>query len=67
MEILLNHQTHQVPDQYSLQQLLLAVLPETQDGIAVAVNQDVIPSSDWHTTLLQQHDDVCLIRATQGG
>ncbi|GJM61125.1 MULTISPECIES: sulfur carrier protein ThiS [Persicobacter] len=36
-------------------------------GIAVAVNQSVVPRSDWETYQLKNQDQVMVIRATQGG
>ncbi|TDE10091.1 sulfur carrier protein ThiS [Jiangella asiatica] len=36
-------------------------------GIAVAVNQLVIPRADWHTTPLRADDKIEIITAVQGG
>jgi sulfur carrier protein len=36
-------------------------------GLAVAVNNEVIPKSTWETHVLNEHDKVTIIRATQGG
>jgi sulfur carrier protein len=36
-------------------------------GLAVAVNNEVIPKSTWETHTLNEHDKVTIIRATQGG
>lgn len=36
-------------------------------GVAVAVNQDVVPKTDWEKQQLQEDDKVLLINATQGG
>jgi sulfur carrier protein len=36
-------------------------------GIAVAVNNQVIPKTDWGNTILQDKDSVLIITATQGG
>jgi sulfur carrier protein len=41
-------------------------LPSAQ-GIAIAVNQQVIPKSEWNTCILKDNDEILLIRATQGG
>ncbi len=67
MNIILNQQATSIPDQCSLQQLLTQVLNMPVEGLAVAVNQDVIPQSRWTDHLLQPGDKVMLIRATQGG
>ncbi|MHB8261847.1 MAG: sulfur carrier protein ThiS [Bacteroidia bacterium] len=39
----------------------------TQKGIAVAVNNTVIPKADWQQKVLNDQDKITIIRATQGG
>ncbi|PZD78104.1 sulfur carrier protein ThiS [Mesonia sp. K7] len=46
---------------------LLAHLHHSGDGIAVAINQEVISKNDWNTTRLVSGDDILIIQATQGG
>ena len=36
-------------------------------GLAVAINEEVIPRVLWAETILQNNDRLMLIRATQGG
>ena len=36
-------------------------------GIAVAVNNIVIPKSNWEITLLKENDSILIINASQGG
>jgi sulfur carrier protein len=36
-------------------------------GIAVAVNNTVIPKSDWEKFSINENDQITVIRATQGG
>jgi sulfur carrier protein len=38
-----------------------------QKGIAVAVNDSVIPRAAWADTLLNPEDTILVIKATQGG
>ncbi len=38
-----------------------------QKGIAVAINDEVVPRSQWSTHLIVDGDRIELIRATQGG
>lgn len=38
-----------------------------QNGIAVAINQNIISKPAWETTQLAENDDVLIIKATQGG
>jgi sulfur carrier protein len=37
------------------------------DGIAIALNEEVIPKGEWAAQVLQAQDRVFVIRATQGG
>ncbi len=45
--------------------LQLNNIPEK--GIAVAVNQNVIPKNLWSATTLKNEDQILIITATQGG
>ncbi|MCF0040237.1 sulfur carrier protein ThiS [Dyadobacter fanqingshengii] len=67
MEIIINGQSREFSEPLSVQQLLSALFPDKAKGIAVAVNQSVIPKSTWDLHALQPHDRVMLITATQGG
>ncbi|CAM1362077.1 conserved hypothetical protein [Tenacibaculum litoreum] len=37
------------------------------NGIAIAVNSSVVKKADWPSKLLQNNDDVLIIKSTQGG
>ncbi len=39
----------------------------SQKGIAVAVNNAVIPKTEWSTKILNKNDKITIIKATQGG
>lgn len=67
MEIIINGQSREFSGPLSVQQLLSDLFPDQAKGIAVAVNQSVIPKSAWATHPLQPCDHVMLITATQGG
>jgi sulfur carrier protein len=36
-------------------------------GVAIAVNQEVIPKSGWDKYMIKENDRVTIIKATQGG
>ncbi len=40
---------------------------QSQKGIAVAVNNTVIPKTEWQTKTLNENDKITIIKATQGG
>ena len=51
----------------SLEGLMLLEFPEKSKGIAVAINNQVIPKTAWATTPLRHQDSILVISATQGG
>ena len=67
MEIKLNDQIKLFREQCSIQQMLDEIMPEKQKGIAIALNNSVVPKTRWHTQFLKQNDEVLIIKATQGG
>lgn len=67
MEIYLNQTTTEIPEHISVEQLLASIFKDRAKGIAVAVNQTIIPKSKWAEHIILSQDQVTLIRATQGG
>lgn len=68
MELKINNQIKQFQaDALSIQGLLDLEIPHKQNGIAVAINNAVIPKSNWQTHFLQKTDIILIISATQGG
>ena len=68
MELKINNQTKQfATDSLTVQALLNLEIPEKQNGIALAINNTVIPKSDWNSHLIKENDDILIISATQGG
>jgi sulfur carrier protein len=68
MELKINNQTKQfATDSLTVQTLLDLETPEKQNGIAVAINNTVIPKSNWNSHPIQETDDILIISATQGG
>jgi sulfur carrier protein len=69
MEITINNKPKVLTacDSISVQQLLNQEIPEKQQGIAVAINNTVIPRASWQHHLINSQDKVIIIKATQGG
>ncbi|AZA48128.1 sulfur carrier protein ThiS [Chryseobacterium carnipullorum] len=68
MEITINHTTKTfdvLPE--NLEALMAMEIPGKKKGIAVALNNRIIPLSAWAETLLKNKDSVLIITATQGG
>lgn len=66
MEINVNHQNLNVPGNCNLRELLSSIDYPTK-GIAIAVNNNIIPKSDWEHHILNSQDQITIIKATQGG
>lgn len=67
MDVTANQQIYSVSDNCSLQQLLDDFLRQPAQGIAIAVNQQIIAKASWPGHQLKSGDTITLIRATQGG
>jgi len=68
MELTINHQLtffETLPS--SLEEIVLLYTEGKISGIAAALNQCVIPKSNWSTTMLTANDDILIITAFQGG
>lgn len=50
-----------------LQQLLEDQQLHQKRGIAIAVNNQVIPKTAWESFALQENDKILVIQASQGG
>lgn len=68
MELIINHKsTFFEVSNLSLEALVMQHCQGKTSGLAVAVNQKVIPKKLWSQTILQNKDSILLITATQGG
>ncbi|MBD1426918.1 sulfur carrier protein ThiS [Sphingobacterium arenae] len=68
MELIINHQQkffEEAPA--SLAELMYLETSRKSKGIAVAVNNQVVPKTQWASTVLQDRDSILIITATQGG
>ena len=66
MEIIINGQRHQVPDEVSLAGAVLLVTAAAT-GVAAALNGDVLRRAAWESTPLAAGDQVEVVTAVQGG
>lgn len=68
MKIRLNGEETEIRLNLNVYELLVALeLDPAQSGIAVAVDREVIPKTEWQETELCENSDVEIIRAVQGG
>lgn len=62
-----NNSAHEAAENQPLAELLLALGQTQTRGLAVAINDVVVPRAEWASYAVQPHDRLTLIRATQGG
>jgi sulfur carrier protein len=67
MEVIINHNKTELKETSSLLALLQLQNLSEKKGIAVAVNNKVIPRSRWDSHILNSNDSITIIKATQGG
>ncbi|SIQ63314.1 sulfur carrier protein ThiS [Maribacter ulvicola] len=67
---MINVKVNNTPRLFKANTTLEAIITElgiSVKGIAVAVNETIVPKSDWSSATLNESDVVLVIRATQGG
>jgi sulfur carrier protein len=67
MNVIVNNKSVELPDASGIHALLQQLNLSSPQGIAIAVNEQVVPKSEWESCVLKDNDAVLLIRATQGG
>jgi sulfur carrier protein len=67
MEITINQNLTEIPDRSSVEDLLALLFPDSSKGIAIAINQAIVPKSKWPMHIILPKDKITLIKATQGG
>lgn len=68
MELTINHTQKNfdtLPE--NLEALIAMELPGKKKGIAIALNNRIIPQPFWAETILNDKDSILIITATQGG
>jgi len=67
MNIKINNTDFSFEDRLSLLLLVENQQLKNSKGIAIAVNNKVVPKNNWDNYELKDNDSVTIIRATQGG
>ena len=67
MELHINNKLVKFPDSISLADALQQINVSTTQGIAIAVNDQVISRAELKAHILTQNDKVLIIQAAQGG
>lgn len=66
MEVKLNGKPQIITDNQSVAEMI-ASLYDTDKGIAVAVNNALVPRGEWEQRTLMPADDIVIIKAAYGG
>jgi sulfur carrier protein len=66
MKIKLNDKTYEAPDGTTLGQFVESLGVPLQ-GVAVAIDYEVVPKSRWHDTVLDDRMELMMIHAVSGG
>lgn len=66
IQISVNNNSQSVAKETSVA-ALLKTINQSENGIAIAINDQVIPKARWKTKILNNQDKLLIITATQGG
>lgn len=67
LSITLNGESRELEEELSVEQFVEKEVDGETDSVAVALGDDVIPSSEWSGTVIRDGDEVEIIRPIQGG
>ena len=67
MLVFINNNGLELPEQAKLADAMKRLNISSQRGVAIAINNTVVPKSEWETHVLQPEDRIIVIKATQGG
>ena len=67
MQVTINKQNYQFDEHTSLEKAIETLELKETNGIALALNEEIIPRSEWQKTILFDEDEVIIISAVAGG
>lgn len=67
IKVWVNNKHHHFPSEISLLDMLREIHLADPKGIAIAVNEEVVPKNTWNKRSLQHEDKILIIKASQGG
>ena len=65
--IYINDKTYPFEKSQSLSDLFISLKIDVSKGVAVAINNKVMPRIDWDNSIVNINDKIIMIKATQGG
>lgn len=67
MQITINNEVYTFEEHTYLEQAIETLQLEETKGIALALNEEIIPRSKWNETILNNEDKIIVIGAVAGG
>jgi len=67
MNIYINNEPRDIAGNPSIADVLTTLDITARNGIAIAINNNVIPRAEWTGHSLRDEDRIMIIKATQGG
>ena len=67
MTIRVNGEQRSVDAKVRIADLVRSMVADDPEGVAVAVNGEIVTRSRWHEREVRDGDDIEIVRATQGG
>jgi sulfur carrier protein len=67
MDISLNGTPHRFDGSSLIELLAAQAIDQTKPGVAVAINEEIVPRAEWKTAALKAGDAVEIVRPHSGG
>jgi len=67
MTILINNEQKVVPNGTTVSEIVITILQLNPAGMAIAINDTIVPKHLWESSHLQSNDKVLVIKACSGG
>ena len=67
MKLIINNIIHEFDENTSLEKAIETLELKEANGIALALNEEIIPRSEWQKTHLLDEDKIIIIGAVAGG
>ena len=67
MQIIINNHAYTFDEETTLDNAVDSLQLEEKNGIALALNEEIIPRSEWNKTILFDEDKIIIIGAVAGG
>lgn len=67
MNILINNEQSVVPEGATVQEVVISLLQLNPSGMAIAINDSIVPRHLWESSKLQTNDRMLVIKASKGG